>query len=113
MKGIVTILFAMMFVGISYGQKAEKETVKIKTSAECGMCKEKIEGELNYMKGVLFAELDVASKVLTVKYNSAKVSLDSIRKKIASIGYSADDVKADAAAVKSLPACCKPGGMKK
>jgi mercuric ion binding protein len=91
----------------------ESETVEIKTNAECGMCKDRIEGELNYVKGVRFAELDVDSKVLTVKYNTNKIDSAAIKQKISKIGYSADEVPADPEAQKQLPVCCQPGGMSK
>ena len=93
--------------------KGEKETVVINTNSECGMCKDRIEKELNYVKGISFAELDVPSKKLTVKYNKEKITLDEIRQKVSEIGYDADHVKADEQAQSNLPACCKPGGMSK
>ena len=104
------IIFALAFIGIAYGQ--ETKTIEIKTSAECGMCKKRIEEALNYTKGVKYAELDISNKVVTVKYNSGKTTAKEIRKKIAQTGYDADDMKAVESSVAKLPACCKPGGMK-
>lgn len=88
-----------------------KETITIQTNAECGMCKERIEGELNYVKGIVYAELDVASKELTIKYKPQKITPDEIREKVSKIGYDADQVKADPNAQQNLPKCCQPGGM--
>ena len=110
MKGFFALLFIVFSVGFLYGQSIE---TKIKTSAECGSCKERIEGKLNYTKGVKFAELDVVSKVLTVRFNQKKLSLDDVRKVVSELGYDADDVKANAESVEKLPTCCKPGGMSK
>lgn len=113
MKKIGLLLVISIFMGAcAVFHKVEKETVKISTNAECGMCKERIEGELNFVKGIIFAELDVASKALTVKYKSNQITIDEIRQKIAEIGYNADAVKADVDAQGNLPDCCKPGGMK-
>ncbi len=100
-------------IGCGMVKNSKTETVIIQTNAECGMCKDRIEGELNYVKGIRFAELDVASKELTLKYNSEQISLDEIRKKVTEIGYDADGLKADPKAQTELPACCQPGGMKK
>ena len=105
-------VLAISFFGFAYGQETSK-TVTISTSAECGSCKHRIEEALNYTKGVKFAELDLVSKDVTVKYNPKKITLTQIRTKISETGYSADDMKAVAASVEKLPACCKPGGMKK
>lgn len=84
------------------------EEVKIQTSAVCNDCKNRIEGALNYLKGVKFAELDNETKVVTVRYKTKKVNVDQIKAEIAAVGYSADEVKAIQAAVDKLPACCKP-----
>lgn len=110
--GIIALfMFALSSCAVLKG--GEKETIQIATNAECGMCKDRIEGELNYVKGIVFAELNVATKQLTVKYNPAKITLDEIRQKISEIGYNADDVKANKEAQSNLPACCQPGGMDK
>lgn len=108
MKTLLIVL-SISFANFTFSQT---KTVEIKTSAECGMCKKKIEETLNYTKGVKFAELDMSTKVVTVKYSEDKISLDKIRETLSEIGYSADDVKANPEAVEKLPACCKPGGMK-
>jgi periplasmic mercuric ion binding protein len=85
--------------------------VKIKTSGECEMCKESIEKEVNLMKGVKSAVLDIETKVLTVEYNPKKTSPDKIRTVISNLGYDADEVKANNRTRRQLPDCCKaPGG---
>jgi len=94
---------------LTFGQKKIEEAV-IQTSAQCGDCKERIESMLNYTKGVVFAELDLESKKVTVRYKTKSISLQEIKQAIASIGYSADDVKAKEEDVLKLPKCCQPGG---
>lgn len=109
---LLTILFTF-FVSVKVSAQtpapAEKNSVvKIKTSAECDMCKGRIEKEVSLMKGVKKAELDLTTKVLTVEYNAKKTSPDKIRKVISDLGYDADDVKANNRSQKNLPACCHP-----
>lgn len=111
MKGILALIIVVLSVGFAHGQNTDE--VQIKISAECGSCKERIEGKLNYTAGIKFAELDVRSKVLTVKYSKKKLSLDDIKKMVSEIGYDADEVKAVPTSVEALPTCCKPGGMEK
>ncbi|MBI3512417.1 MAG: heavy-metal-associated domain-containing protein [Bacteroidetes bacterium] len=84
------------------------QTVKIKTSAECDMCKSRIEKEVRAMKGVKSADLDLTTKILTVEYNPKKISPENIRTAISNIGYDADDVKANNRSQKELPKCCHP-----
>ena len=109
MKTILFVL-AVCFSQVLFSQKVKKQTVIIQTSAQCGDCKERIEGALNYTKGVKFADLDLESKKVTVKFLTKKTSLEKIKAIIAKIGYDADDVKADISAVQKLPKCCQPNG---
>ena len=81
--------------------------IKIKTSAVCGMCKDRIEQGLAFEKGIKDVSLDVETKIATVKYNPAKITPDEIRTAISKLGYDADEVLADKKAYDKLPACCK------
>jgi cation transport ATPase len=66
MKTTILSLFFVLMSTLSYGQKSI--TIQIQTSAQCGDCKERIEGKLNYTKGIKFAELNDQTKIVTVKY---------------------------------------------
>lgn len=109
MKAILFLSIA--FLAFSFVQPKTEEAI-FKTTAECGDCKERIEGKLNYTKGVVFADLDYKTQMLTVKYKKEKISLDEIKKIVSELGYDIDDVKANPEAQKALPLCCQPGGMK-
>lgn len=109
MKNILFLLSILFITSAVQAQKTEE--VQIKTSAECGSCKDRLEGKLNYVDGIRFAELDVETKMLTVKFKPATISLEEIKKMITELGYDADDMRANPEAVEKLPACCKPGGM--
>lgn len=110
---IAVVLLAMIFLapaGLS-AQKAKMDTVKIKTSAECEMCKTKVETEVGRMKGVKSATVDLATKMVTVVYNGDKTNPDKIRTVISNAGYDADNVPANNRAKSQLPKCCqKPQG---
>lgn len=109
MKKFVLSFVILFICGFSFSQKAE--TIVIQTSAQCNDCKERIEGKLNYTKGIRFAELDMETKKVTVKYASKKISLQKIKETIAAIGYDADEIKAKQEDILKLPKCCQPGGM--
>lgn len=101
-----------MFILLSSTAKAQEATsaeIKIKTSAVCDMCKETIEKYVALEKGVKKVNLDVESKIATVKYNPQKTTPEKIRKAISKAGYDADDVPADVAAFDKLDDCCKKG----
>ena len=106
------ILFVVLLVSVfTFASGPKPQTVKIKTSAICEMCKERIEKKLAFTKGVTDVNLDVESKdkVVTVMFNPKKISVDKIKKAIAEVGYDADEVTADAAGYDKLPGCCKKG----
>ena len=109
MKNYFLSLVIFFIYGISFSQKVE--TRVIQTSAQCNKCKERIEGKLNYTKGIKFAELNMESKKVTVRYYIKKISLQKIKETIATIGYDADEVKAKQQDVLKLPKCCQPNGM--
>ncbi len=108
MKKTAILFFMMIFAG-SLMAEAQKTTmtIKIKTSAQCEMCKEKIERALAYEKGVVSSELDMETKEVEVKYKTKKTSPEKIKKAISVVGYDAGEVKADAKAYSKLEACCK------
>jgi copper chaperone CopZ len=103
----ISLLFVLLST-LSYGQKSI--TIQIQTSAQCDDCKERIEGKLNYTKGIKFAELNDQTKIVTVKYDPKKIELLAIKQTIAKIGYDADEVKAAKEDVEKLPKCCQPNG---
>jgi mercuric ion binding protein len=83
------------------------QTIQIKTSAVCDMCKETLEKAMAFEKGVKDSNLDVDSKILTVKYDPKKTSPEKIKKAIILTGYAADEMPADSAAYEKLDPCCK------
>jgi copper chaperone CopZ len=86
------------------------EEVKIATSAQCEMCKERIEKALYKVKGVISANLDLQTKAVTVIYRTHKTNVDALRQAINLAGYDADDSPADIQAYEKLPDCCKKDG---
>ncbi len=105
-------LMAVLLVGTTLFAADDKDKeVKIKTSAICEMCKARIERNLAFEKGVKEANLDVSTKVVTIKYNPAKTDVAKLKANITKTGYDADEVTADPKGYDKLPSCCKKGGM--
>jgi mercuric ion binding protein len=109
---LLIALFAGVQVASAQTTTSKKQEVSIQTSAECGECEIRLEEALNYTKGIVYAELDLTTMKLNVKFKPKQITLAEIKAKIASMGYQADEVPADKVAFDALPACCKPGGMK-
>jgi mercuric ion binding protein len=104
MKIILVLLLSFFSFTNIYSQT---DTVRIKTSSLCKQCKEKIEGDLSFEKGVKHSSLDLKTKEVTVVYNPQKTSPEKIRIAITKSGYDADSLKADAKAFRRLPECCQ------
>lgn len=104
----VLIVLACLISVSTFSQKDNKVAeIKIKTSAQCDMCKDRIEKNLSKESGIKSSSLDVKSKVLTVKYDASKTDAAKIKAAVSKIGYDADEVKANTTAYGKLPACCK------
>ena len=83
------------------------DTLRIMTSAVCGQCKDRIERNMTFERGIKDVNLDLDTKIVTIRYNPKSTTPDQIRRKISKLGYDADDIPADSVAYKKLPACCK------
>jgi len=106
LKKLIIALFSILTINAW----AQKETVEILTSASCfeGLCcKERIEEEMQFTRGVTAVDLDIESQVLSVTFKTKKTDIDKLRQVISSIGYNADDVKGIKKAHDKLPSCCQ------
>ena len=116
MKNFIAIL---LFSLISVGTQAQEtktevkktQTVTFLTSAICGSCKKRIEKEMNYAKGVIYSELDLETKMLTVKFKTKFLDEAKVKKLVSDIGYKAGDVEPNKEAYNNLPACCQKPGL--
>ncbi len=100
----MVVLIAICISNIVF---AQTNTVQIKTSAVCDQCKERIEHDLSFEKGVKSSVLDEKTKIVTVVYNPEKTNEQKVREAITKIGYDADSLKAYPKSYKKLPTCCK------
>jgi copper chaperone CopZ len=107
MKNIIATTLLVITAGFAFGQKKSVETITIQTSAVCEMCKTTIEEGMVYVKGVREADLNLDDFKLTVKYRADKTDPEKIKKAIAKLGYTADDVKPTQADFDKLHECCK------
>ncbi|MCB9361210.1 MAG: heavy-metal-associated domain-containing protein [Flavobacteriales bacterium] len=115
MKNLIAILVVAIFsvTGTTVKAQSSRETkkIEIKTSAQCEMCKERLEKAFAYEKGVKSSELDVKTAVFTVEYLPSKTTPEKLQVAVTKVGYDADSLKADEKAYNKLPNCCQKGGM--
>lgn len=112
----IIAVFLSIVIG-SCGTKSEETVSKTEVSngiatstfkvwGNCEMCKETIEGSLKE-EGILKSDWNVDTKIMTVEFDTAKISLDQIQKNIAIVGYDDEKYKADDKTYSSLPECCQ------
>lgn len=108
MKTQLSIIISFLFISFcSIAQKGnELKTEKIKVWGNCDMCKTKIEKAAK-SAGASYALWNEESKMLTVKYASAKTTNSKIQKKIASVGYDTQDETAKDEVYNNLHGCCQ------
>lgn len=107
---VIAIISALSLANAQEEAKTKIITAEIKTSAQCEQCKERIEKAVKKLDGVEFAELNVETKILTVKFEEEDINLEKIKKTVNKTGYDADDMPADKRAYAKLPKCCQKGG---
>ena len=107
MKNLMILLIAFVTLGSFQTQESKTKVISFPTTAICGECKERIENKLNYTKGIIYSELDLETKILTVKFKPALITEQQIKEVLANLGYSSDTVERNHEAWQALPKCCK------
>lgn len=104
MKNLI-LLFSLLYT-MNIVAQTTITTSTISVKGNCGECKDRIENAAD-IKGVKTSNWDKDKKVLSITYDSQKVTLAQIEEAIAKAGHSTASVKADGKAYKKLPTCCK------
>jgi copper chaperone CopZ len=108
MKNLILILFTLVFSSVNAQEKTNNETktTTFNVAGECGQCKKRVENAAK-IKGVKSADWNLKTHVMTVTYSPDKVSDQDIKASILKSGHDVNNEKADVAAYKRLPECCK------
>jgi len=111
MKIVISgLLLSLLLSGVlvfSQEKASKTEKVIIKTSAVCQQCKDRLEKNIAFEKGVRAVSLDLETKELTVEFRTGKNTKEGLKKAVTKVGYDADELEADPKAYEKLPACCK------
>lgn len=106
---MIIALAVMLSIFASFqvnAQSKKSQTESFKVWGNCGMCKKTIDGSLK-ISGVSKAEWNKETKMMTVSYNSKKITLAQIHKTIASVGYDTELETASDEVYNNLHGCCK------
>lgn len=105
MKTIIILITSLIF-SIKIQAQTTIKTSTISVKGNCGECKERIENAAD-IKGVKNDVWNEDTKILTVTYDTKKVTLEQIEKAIAKAGHETAGQKSDDKAYNALPSCCK------
>ena len=88
-KIIMMCLVALFGIGIANAQQpkadAKSVTTVFVTDIDCQGCAKKVTNTIPYEKGIKDVQVDVPTKTVTVKYDEAKNSVESLTKAFESI----------------------------
>jgi len=83
--------------------QAKTETFKV--WGKCEMCKARIEKAVK-AEGASSANWDEKTQMLAVTFDPSKASIESLSKKLASVGHDTEKFKAPDDVYAKLPGCC-------
>jgi mercuric ion binding protein len=104
MKTLLILTISLLSFISKAQQGVKTETISVK--GNCEECQTRIENAAD-IKGVKICKWNSDTKVATITYDPAKVSLLQIEQAIAAKGYDAGPVAGNDAAYKKLPKCCQ------
>ena len=106
---LLSILFIVGCSSINNQGKSNNlqiDEINIPT-AQCNMCVANIENALSGIDGILKYKVELETYRVKVKYNTDKLSLQSIEQLISKAGYQANNSPADVDAYNKLAKCCR------
>lgn len=103
-------LFLLLLLGLqvnSYGQQNPEEdsVISFTVQGNCAMCKKRIE-ETAKAPGVFAAVWNADTKLITIRYQPARISAGQLQKRIAAAGHDTEKEKAPDKVYSQLPDCC-------
>ena len=111
MKLLYTALILLVFGCSSILNQGKSNNFQIDEinipTAQCNMCVANIENALSGIDGILKYKVELETYRVKVKYNTDKLSLQSIEQLISKAGYQANNSPADVDAYNKLAMCCR------
>jgi mercuric ion binding protein len=102
----IKVLIISIVVVTSCGKKDTKKTEVFKVWGNCEKCEKTIEHSVD-VDGVVTKDWNVDSKLMTVTFDTTKISLDAIQQLIAKDGYDNDAYFGDDYSYAKLEECCQ------
>jgi len=105
-KYFFTIIILITTFNLTAQVNSGKDSIVIfKVFGNCEMCKDRIE-KASKVKGIIKANWEIDTKLLTLLVNGSKSNLDKIHHRIAEAGHDTEKEKASDVTYNGLPECC-------
>ncbi|MHC5201806.1 efflux RND transporter periplasmic adaptor subunit [Myroides sp. LJL119] len=82
-------------------------THSLLVNGNCEMCKDRIQKAANNIPGVLLSSWDSSTKILDLKLDTTKTSLQQVSKQVAKVGHQTQFDNVNEKDYQNLAACCK------
>ncbi len=89
MKRIITIMLAALMAVSAIAATAKPEKVTFLTNLRCNNCVKKVNENIAFEKGVKDLTVSLDKQTITVTYDPAKTSPETLAKAIEKLGYKA------------------------
>lgn len=100
------LMIVLMFLVPALMMHAAEQKATLKVSGNCSQCKKRIVKAAKSIDGVIEANWNKTTKVLSVEFDDTKASVDLITKAVLRAGHDVEDKRADQTAYNALPECC-------
>ncbi|HEX8460769.1 MAG TPA: cation transporter [Segetibacter sp.] len=102
----IAFVLAMFCISANAQSKQVVKKENIKVWGNCEMCQSRIEKAAK-AAGASSAKWNVDSKILSLSYNPAKVTINKIEESVSSAGHDTEHVKGSDDGYNKLPECCQ------
>lgn len=101
-----SVLILVLSIQSCEAQIPNAKTIEVKVWGNCGMCKKTIEQAGNMRKKAK-VDWNTQTKMATITYNTKKVTVDQVLKRIAEVGYDNEYYFAPDEVYNNLHGCCQ------
>lgn len=106
MKKYILALVAISISAFIYAQTPRTITTSFHVEGVCGLCEKTIEKAMD-VKGVVVADFDLQTNILTVTYKPGKISEEQLHALLNEVGYDTEKSKATDEQYAKTHECCK------
>jgi copper chaperone CopZ len=110
MKKVLIIALSVLTLTFAANAQSKKDAkiseVKLAVNVHCDNCKQKIEKNIPFDKGIKDVAVSINDKMVTVAYDNTKTDVEKIKESFKKLGYEAEIVKEQCATAKATGSCC-------